>query len=139
MKAIFISLALAMFTLVGYSQNQIGVENGTGCDYIVQMYGVPAGNCVAAPAVTNYFVSGYSWTMTTAPAGYEWIYTEVTSFPFCGGGSYGQAVGADVSSGCVGCTWGVPTTASGPTYGCNGCQPTVNLQWYTCKRILHIY
>ncbi|UTW62610.1 hypothetical protein KFE98_00170 [bacterium SCSIO 12741] len=139
MKAIITLCAIVLFSVGVHAQNAMKIWNQTSCTYIVQMYAVPAGNCTASPFVVNYNVSGGASVGAIAPAGYEWIYAEITSFPYCTGGALGIAPGADIMSGCIGCTWGAPSSVSGPTFGCNGCQPFVTAEWHTCNQFLHIF
>ena len=120
---------IVVFFLLAYTvdaQAVVEITNQSNCTLMVQMYAVKSKKCTMG-AVNNYLMTPGSGISVNAPAGEEWIYAEITSFPYCSGG-VALAVGTPMSCSST-CSWGVPSNNTVTNNGCNGCLPNVNAEW----------
>jgi len=112
------------------SQNFLLLENGTSCDLHVQLYSQVSGSC-AFGSYANYVVASGASIPATAPAGEEWVYSEIIPWPYintpC---SFGQALGTDGFPSCVSCPgWGAPTSAVVFPSNCTSCPSAIKMLW----------
>ncbi|MEM9546573.1 MAG: hypothetical protein AAGA77_11410 [Bacteroidota bacterium] len=126
MKTFVKIIAFFLLTYTVKAQAVVEITNNTNCTLLVQMYSVATGTC-AWGSFQNYILTPGSGVAAVAPAGDEWIYAEITSFPYCTGG-VGLAVGTPMSCSST-CSWGVGSNVTVGNSGCNGCKPNVNAQW----------
>ncbi len=127
MKTLVLIASLFCFTLNSHSQAVMEVTNATNCDLMVQLYSVSTGSCNSTVPPLNLFMPAGFATTVFASRGEEFIYTEITSDPWCSGG-VALAVGTPMTCRST-CTWGVPSNAVVGNSGCNGCLPNVMADW----------
>lgn len=138
MKTLVKIVALFLFTYTVKAQAVVEITNSTNCTLLVQMYSVGTGSC-AWGSYQNYIMVPGSGIAAVAPAGDEWIYAEVTSFPYCPSGA-SFAIGTPLSCSST-CSWGAPGGVV-TTNNCPGCKPNVKAEWIDhCNHpgTLHIY
>ena len=126
MKTLVKIFVLVLFSYMVKAQATVEITNNTNCDLLVQMYSVYTGSCKYG-AYKNYKMAAGSGISVNAPAGQEWIYSEITSYPYCSGG-VALAVGTPMSCSST-CSWGAPSNNTVANNGCNGCLPNVNAEW----------
>ncbi len=126
MKTLVKIVALFLFTYTVKAQAIVEITNNTHCTLLVQMYSVTTGSCQWGN-YQNYFLTPGSGVAAVAAPGEEWIYAEVTSWPYCSGG-VSFAIGTPMSCSST-CSWGVPSQVASSNNGCNGCNPWLKAQW----------
>lgn len=126
MKSLVKIFLLLLFTYTIQAQNEVEITNSSNCTLLVQMYAVTTGTCQFG-TVKNYKMSPGMGIAVTAPSGEEWIYSEITSYPYCNGG-VALAVGTPMSCSST-CSWGASSNNTVTNNGCNGCLPNVNAEW----------
>lgn len=126
MKNLVKIFALFLISYSVQAQAVVEITNNTNCTLLVQMYAVHSKSCKPG-AVKNYYMAPNAGIAAIAPSGQEWIYSEITSFPYCSGG-VALAVGTPMSCSST-CSWGVPSNNTVFNNGCNGCLPNVNAEW----------
>lgn len=126
MRTLVKIFVLVLFSYMVKAQAVVEITNNTHCTLLVQMYSVTTGSCQWGSYQNYYMVPG-SGIAASAPSGQEWIYSEITSFPYCSGG-VSLAVGTPMSCSST-CSWGVPSNVTILNNSCNGCKPKVNAEW----------
>lgn len=122
-----LSLAfVALFAIGAKAQPTLEITNAAACTLMVQTYSVGIGTCVYGNYQNNLMAPGAAISIN-APAGEEWIYAEITSWPYCSGG-VAMAVGTPMNCSST-CSWGAPSNPSQTNNGCNGCAPVVSARW----------
>lgn len=139
MKTILLIASLFCLSLGSNAQQIVEITNSTNCDLNVQMYAVGSKKCRDRGHYVTYPVAAGQGIAVTAPAGQEWIYSEITGNPYCSGG-VSLAVGTPMSCS-SNCSWNVPSNVTVTNNGCGGCLTNVNATWIDyCNHpgVLHI-
>ena len=84
MKNLVKIFAFLLISYTAQSQAVVEITNNTNCFLVVQMYSVATGTCQYG-TYQNYYMAPGSGVAAVAPTGQEWIYSEITSWPYCSG------------------------------------------------------
>lgn len=126
MKSIFSLVIILSCMFSVKAQSILEITNSTACSLNVQTYSVSIGGCVYGNYQDNLMGPGDGISIN-APSGEEWIYAEITSYPYCSGG-VAIAVGTPVTCSST-CSWSASSNITQMNNGCNGCKKNVNATW----------